>query len=88
MFRPPLWSCRVQRQLGEMNQSDTGDGAPLIAYRNVTVVRNGRTVLDDVSLSIDAREHLAILGPNGAGKSSLIKTITRELYPVVKGAGS
>jgi len=54
---------------------------PLIEYRNITVARNGRSVLDGISLSIDFGEHVAILGPNGAGKSFFIKTITRECYP-------
>jgi iron complex transport system ATP-binding protein len=55
---------------------------PLIEYRNVTVYRNQRLVLDRLTFSIALGEHVAILGPNGCGKSSLIKTITRELYPV------
>ena len=54
---------------------------PLVELRNVTVVRNGRVVLHDVNLRIEAGEHVAIMGPNGSGKSTLIKTITRELYP-------
>jgi len=54
---------------------------PLIEYHNVTVVRKKRAVLDGLSFSIGLGEHVAILGPNGSGKSSLIKTITRELYP-------
>jgi iron complex transport system ATP-binding protein len=55
---------------------------PLIEYRNLTVARGGRVILDNLSLSIGANESVAILGPNGAGKSSLIKTITREYYPL------
>ena len=47
----------------------------------MTVTRNGKTVLDRLSLSIDSGERVAVLGPNGSGKSSLIKTITRECYP-------
>jgi iron complex transport system ATP-binding protein len=39
-------------------------------------------VLHDITLSIGAGEHVAILGPNGCGKSTLIKTITRECYPL------
>jgi len=54
---------------------------PLIEYRNVTVTREHRVVLDKINLSIGLGEHVAILGPNGCGKSTLIKTITRELYP-------
>ena len=54
---------------------------PLIEYRNVTVTRGDRLVLDGITLSIGLGEHVAILGPNGSGKSSLIKTMTRECYP-------
>jgi iron complex transport system ATP-binding protein len=46
-----------------------------------------RPALDDISLRIETGEHVCILGPNGCGKSTLIKTITRECYPVV-GEGS
>ena len=45
-------------------------------------MRGDKPVLDDFSLRIDPQEHIAILGPNGCGKSTLIKTLTRELYPV------
>jgi iron complex transport system ATP-binding protein len=55
---------------------------PLLAFEHVTVQRNGRVALNDVTLAIGAGEHVAIVGPNGSGKSTLIKTITRELYPV------
>ncbi|HUO33566.1 MAG TPA: ATP-binding cassette domain-containing protein [Candidatus Acidoferrum sp.] len=55
---------------------------PLIDLQNVRVMRGERAVLDDFSLRILPQEHIAILGPNGCGKSTLIKTLTRELYPV------
>jgi iron complex transport system ATP-binding protein len=57
---------------------------PLLDLRNIRVMRGNKIVLDDLNLRIGAAEHIAILGPNGCGKSTLIKTITRECYPVVR----
>lgn len=61
---------------------------PLLEFHNVTVCRDGRRALDGVHLSIALGEHAALLGPNGSGKSTLIKTIARECYPLLDGAGS
>jgi len=47
-------------------------------------MRGLKVALDDFTLRIGADEHVAILGPNGCGKSTLIKTITRECYPVAR----
>ncbi|MFM7754306.1 MAG: ABC transporter ATP-binding protein [Cyanobium sp.] len=46
-----------------------------------------RLVFAGLSLSLHRGEHTVVLGPNGSGKSSLVKLLSRELYPVVK-AGS
>jgi iron complex transport system ATP-binding protein len=55
---------------------------PLLDFRHLRVMRGQKTVLDDFTLRVEANEHVAILGPNGCGKSTLIKTITRECYPL------
>ena len=57
---------------------------PLIKLCRVTVMRGENIALRDLSLTIGAGEHVAILGPNGCGKSTLIKTITRECYPLAR----
>ena len=50
---------------------------------HVTVARGDTVVLHDVALEIAQGEHVVLLGPNGCGKSTLIKTLTREVYPMV-----
>jgi iron complex transport system ATP-binding protein len=62
--------------------------AALLDLRNIQVMRGDKVVLDDFTLLIESGEHIAILGPNGCGKSSLIKTITREIYPVARDGSS
>ena len=61
--------------------------APLLELEKVSVMRGERAALRGVSLHLEAGEHVCILGPNGCGKSTLIKTITRECYPLA-GDGS
>ena len=58
--------------------------SPLLEFRNVTVVKGEKKVLDNISVTLCENEHIAILGPNGAGKSSFIKTISREYYPLLQ----
>jgi iron complex transport system ATP-binding protein len=72
----------LNRQTKKTKTTPSQNQLPLIEYRNVTVIQNRRVVLDGINLSINIGEHVAILGPNGSGKSSLIKTITREYYPM------
>lgn len=54
----------------------------LIDFERVSVMRGDKVVLSELSFRIGVGEHVAILGPNGCGKSTLIKTITRECYPL------
>lgn len=69
----------------------TASAPPLLSLKHVTVLRGTREqrpALDDVTLQIGAGEHVCILGPNGCGKSTLIKTITRECYPLAREGSS
>jgi iron complex transport system ATP-binding protein len=60
------------------------NSTPLLEMKNVSVVRGENLALDAVSLRIEVGEHVCILGPNGCGKSTLIRTITRENYPLTR----
>jgi iron complex transport system ATP-binding protein len=67
-----------------MTPSRNTTPSPLLEFRNVTVIKGKKKVLDGISITICEGEQIAILGPNGAGKSSFIKAISREYYPVLQ----
>ena len=56
----------------------------IIEIEHATVRRDGRIILDDVSISIEKGERIALIGPNGAGKSTLVDVISRRTYPLAK----
>jgi len=41
----------------------------------------GKTILEDISLSVDDREIVTIIGPNGSGKTTLLRAVSRILPP-------
>lgn len=50
-----------------------------IDIRGITKLFGSKTVLSDVSLSVNKGEILGLLGPSGAGKTTLIKILTGQL---------
>ena len=53
----------------------------LVELDRATITIGGRTVLSDVSLSIEHGEFIGVLGPNGAGKTTLMRAILGLLLP-------
>ncbi|RVU54602.1 ABC transporter ATP-binding protein [Anaerosphaera multitolerans] len=47
----------------------------MIEYSNVSFIRDGRKIIEDVSFKINKGENWAILGPNGSGKSTLFSML-------------
>jgi iron complex transport system ATP-binding protein len=68
--------------------SQSPERPALLALHRVTVMRGEHAALRDVTLRIEEGEHVCILGPNGCGKSTLIKTLTRECYPLAADGSS
>lgn len=52
-----------------------------IELAGVTLALGSRTILVDVSLSIERGEFVGVLGPNGAGKTTLMRAILGLLRP-------
>ncbi|GHA95686.1 ABC transporter ATP-binding protein [Streptomyces thermoviolaceus subsp. thermoviolaceus] len=48
---------------------------------DVSVLVDGRPLVDQVSLTVSAGEVVGLVGPNGAGKSTLLRTVYRALRP-------
>jgi predicted ABC-type transport system involved in lysophospholipase L1 biosynthesis ATPase subunit len=57
--------------------------ASTITARHLTYERNGRTILDDVSLQIRPGEVVGITGPSGSGKTSLLALLAQLEDPSV-----
>ena len=52
----------------------------LIEFKNVSVERERRLVLTDLSLTL-SEQRIGVVGPNGSGKSSLVRLINGLLSP-------
>lgn len=53
----------------------------VLELSDVTFRRNGKRIIDGISLTVGAGEHWALLGPNGAGKSTLLGFCAAVLFP-------
>ena len=54
---------------------------PAIQMHDVSVVRAGEAILDDVNWSVPRGAYVALLGPNGSGKTTLTRVITGFMWP-------
>lgn len=54
---------------------------PVVELEGVCFCRKERTILSDVSWTIETGAHWALLGANGSGKTSLLKILTGYAWP-------
>jgi len=52
-----------------------GTQQPIITLEYVDIRLGGRTILQDMNITVNEGEFIVVLGPNGAGKSTLLKLL-------------
>ncbi len=55
--------------------------ARVLQLSDVSFVRDGNTILDDLSWTVESEDRWVILGPNGAGKTSLLQIASAMVHP-------
>ena len=51
----------------------------MLSFNNLELVLGGKTLFDDVSLTIHHHQKVGLIGANGTGKTSLFKVIKKEI---------
>lgn len=54
---------------------------PVLSVVDASVVRDGRMVLDSVSITVHDGDRWVVLGPNGCGKTTLLRVMSLYLHP-------
>jgi iron complex transport system ATP-binding protein len=54
---------------------------PIVSLKNITVVRDGDVVLDDISWDIHPGDDWVLFGANGSGKTTLLEVVSSYLFP-------
>ena len=55
--------------------------ASVLQLSDVSVVRDGTSILDHLTWTVDSSERWVILGPNGAGKTTLLQIASALIHP-------
>jgi iron complex transport system ATP-binding protein len=55
--------------------------ASVLRLTDVSIVRDGNTILDNLTWTVDGAERWVILGPNGAGKTTLLQIAAALIHP-------
>lgn len=68
---------------GEEARAQAGPvpGTPAVRLSGVSVVRDGRPILDRVDWVVGPGERWVVLGPNGSGKTTLLQVAGARLWP-------
>ncbi len=54
----------------------------ILSCQDLSVGYKNKTVLNNLSLTLEPGQFISLLGPNGAGKTTLLRTMSRHLKPL------
>ena len=68
-----------------LSAGDDSDAAmkDIIRLNGLSVGYEGDAIIENIDLEIGKGEIVTLIGPNGAGKSTILKTISKQLEPVL-----
>ena len=55
--------------------------AQVLQFKDVSIVRDGRPILDRVDWYVSSDQRWVVIGPNGAGKTTLLRLAAAQLQP-------
>jgi len=53
----------------------------VLELTDVSIVRNGNRILDQINWTVDSDDRWVVLGPNGAGKTTLLQVAAAFMHP-------
>jgi len=53
----------------------------VLEFEDVSVVRDGNTILDRLNWSVESEDRWVVLGPNGAGKTTILNLASAHMHP-------
>jgi len=58
----------------------------VINLQNVSLVRDGQSILSNIDWRVESDQRWVIIGPNGAGKTSLLRILATQIHPTTGSA--
>jgi iron complex transport system ATP-binding protein len=55
--------------------------AAVVDLAGVSIVRNGSTLISDITWEVDEADRWVVIGPNGAGKTTLLQVVSAQIHP-------
>ena len=78
---PPRAEAVLRAEAGPRRDAGHADAGPLLTVSGLSVSFGGLRALEDVNLSVQTGEFVALAGENGAGKTTLVRCIAGEVVP-------